>query len=124
MRAAMQTLQIQGYSYQTRQEVLPVLTSAVAHCGGWVLDRKMLSETTMEMRVEVELRAALDLYASMIAAGLELTRSGHLSLTELCLCRQHVRLVDPAQLVTIRVEICFLEEANLHSLLMTGANVA
>ncbi len=120
----MQTLEIQGYSYESRQDVLPVLTSAVARCGGWVLDRKRLSETTMELRVEVELRAALDLYAGMIGAGLELTRCGHLSLTELCLCRKHVRVIDPAQLVTIRVEICFLGEANLQSLLTTSVSVS
>lgn len=120
----MQTLQIQGYSYEDRQGLLPVLTRAVAHCGGWVLDRRMLSEATLEIRVEVELRAALDLYAGMIAAGLELTRSGHMALTELCLCQKHVPLLDATQLVTIRVEISFLEEANLHSLLMTGTSAA
>lgn len=120
----MHTVQIQGYSYAERQGLLPVLTRAVAQCGGWVLDRKMLSDSTLEIRVEVELRAALDLYAGMVAAGLELTRTGHMALTELCLCLKHVPLLDATQLITIRVEISFLEEANLHSLLMTGAAVA
>lgn len=120
----MQTLQIQSYSYENRQGLMPMLTSAVASCGGWVLDRRMLSEATLELRVEVELRAALDLYAELIAAGLELTRSGHIAFTELCLCSKHTHLVDQSQLITLRLEISFLEEANLHSLLLTGINVA
>ncbi len=120
----MQTLQIQGYSFEDRQGLLPMLTSTVAGCGGWILDRRMLSPTSMELRVEVELRAVLDLYAGMIAAGLELTKSGHIGLTELCMCQRHVQLLDPAQLVTIRLDISFLEEATLHSLTMTGASLA
>ena len=120
----MQTLQIQGYSYEDRQGLLPVFTSAVAQCGGCVLDRKMLSEATLEVRVQVELGAALDLYAGMIAAGLELTRSGHLALTGLCMCQKHVPLLEGSQLVTIRVQIFFLDQTNLHSLLITGASAA
>ena len=72
----MQSLSIQGFSYDERQGLLPTLISAFAECGGWVLDRKTLSARTLEIRLEIQLRSALDLYASIVASGLELTRSG------------------------------------------------
>ena len=106
---AMQNSQIQGYSYQDRQGLLPVLATTLAHCGGCVRGRKMLSPTTLAIEVKIELIAVLDLYAGIISAGLELTRAAHLTLTELCLRRQHIHLVDAGQVVTIQLEISFLQ---------------
>ena len=71
----MQSLDIQGFSYEERHGLLPTLTSAFADCGGWILDRKTLSPTTIEFRVEIQLRAVVDLYSSILGSGLELTRS-------------------------------------------------
>ena len=120
----MQPLDIQGFSYEERHGLLPALTTAFANCGGWVLDRKTLSPTMMEFRLEIQLRAAVDLYASIVASGLELTRAGHLSLTELCACRSHQVAADLSNVVSIRIEISFLDDMTLHSLLMTGAPLA
>jgi hypothetical protein len=115
-----QSLDIQGFSYEERQGLLPTLTSALAECGGWVLNRKALSPTTMEFRVEIQLRAVIDLYASIIASGLELTRSGHLGFTHLCTCRKNLTVpADLGQVVAIRLEISFLEDATLHSLFLS-----
>ena len=112
----MQLLDIQGFSYEERHGLLPIFTSAFADCGGWILDRKTLSPSTMEFRVEIQLRAVIDLYASVIASGLELTRSGHLGLTHLCTCRKNISTpTDLSQIVTIRIEISFLEDATLQS---------
>jgi hypothetical protein len=121
----MQSLDIQGFSYEERHGLLPMLTTAFADCGGWVLDRKTLSPTMMEFRVEIQLRAAVDLYASIVASGLELTRAGHLALTELCACRRHQpATADLSAIVSIRIEISFLDDMTLHSLLMTGTPLA
>jgi hypothetical protein len=112
----MQSLDIQGFSYEERHGLLPTLTSALADCGGWVLDRKTLSPTTMEFRIEIQLRAVIDLYSSILASGLELTRGGHLGLTHLCTCRKNLLTpADLGQIVAIRIEISFLEAATLHS---------
>jgi hypothetical protein len=114
----MQLLDIQGFSYEERHGLLPTLTSAFADCGGWILDRKTLSPTTMEFRIEIHLRSVVDLYASILASGLELTRAGHLGLAHLCTCRKNFATpTDLGQIVTIRLEISFLEDATLHSLL-------
>lgn len=121
----MQPLDIQGFSYEERHGLLPALTTAFADCGGWILDRKTLSASMVEFRLEIQLRAAIDLYASLIASGLELTRSGHLALTELCACRSHqAATADLSNVVSIRIEISFLDDMTLHSLLMIGAPLA
>jgi hypothetical protein len=112
----MQSLDIQGFSYEERHGLLPTLTSGFADCGGWILDRKTLSPSTMEFRLEIQLRAVVDLYASVIASGLELTRAGHLGLTHLCVCRKNLATsAELGQIVSIRLEISFLEDATLQS---------
>ena len=118
----MQLLEIQGFSYDERQGLLPTLTSSLANCGGWVLGRKTLSPSMTEIRLEIQLRSIVDLYASIVSSGLELTRAGHLALTDLCTCRKNLATpADMGQVVTIRLEISFLEDVTLHSLLMTGS---
>jgi hypothetical protein len=117
----MQSLDIQGFSYEERHGLLPTLTSAFADCGGWVLDRKTISPTTIEFRIEVQLRVIVDLYAALVSSGLELTRSAHLALTDLCTCRKHFKTTaDLGQIISIRLEISFLEELTLYSLLAAG----
>ena len=113
----MQSLDILSFSYEERSSVLSLLTASFADCGGWVLDRRTISPATSEFRIEIQLRSALDLYVGIISAGLELTRSAHLALTDLCNCRKHLRSVDLGQIISIRIEISFLEDVPLHSLL-------
>lgn len=116
----MHSLDIQGFSYEERNGLLLGLTTAFSDCGGWVIDRKTLSPTVVEFRIEIQLRSIVDLYASLVAAGLELTRSGHLALTELCTCRKNLSAkADLGHVIAIRLEISFLEDVTLHSLLMT-----
>ncbi len=125
MQANDTTHNLQGYSYQERQGLLPNLTSAFSLCGGWVLERKTTSASTMEFRIEIQLRSIVDLYASLIAQGVELTRSAHATLTDLCTCRHYLgRGRQSGQVVCIRLELSFLEDVTLQSLLMTGSALA
>jgi hypothetical protein len=121
----MQSLDIQGFTYEQRKGLLPDLTTAFSNCGGWVIERKTLSTTNMEFRVEIQLRAALELYAAIVATGVELTRAGHETLTELCTRCKHLRLAtELGQIVSIRLEISFLDDITLTSLLAGGASLA
>ena len=61
----------------------------------------------------------------MIGSGLELTRTTHASLKDLCTCRYNTgRPAASGQIVTMRLELRFLEDVTLHSLLMTGSGIA
>jgi hypothetical protein len=117
----MHSLDIQSFSYEERHGVLPTLTYAFAECGGWILDRRTLSPSTLEFRLEIQLRAVIDLYACILASGIELTRDGHLGLTHLCTCRKNLTApTELGQVISIRLEISFLEDVTLHSLLNAG----
>lgn len=114
----MQPLEIHSFSYDDRTGVLPHLLSAVADGGGWILERRVVSPSMVHVSIEAQLRSIVELYGAMIASGLELTRSSHLVLTDLCTCRRNaVEMADLGQLVTLRLEISFLEELTLNSLL-------
>ena len=116
---------LQGYSYTERAILLPNLTTAFTHCGGWVLDRKTTSPTTIEFRLELQLRAVVELYAALVAAGIELTSIAHETLAGLCTCRRHgASAINLRQVLTFRLELSFLEDVTLHSLLMTGSGLA
>jgi methionine synthase I (cobalamin-dependent) len=121
-----QTHDLQGYSYQDRQGLLPNLTRAFTDSGGWVLERKTTSATTMEFRIEIQLHGIVELYSSLVATGLELTRGTHDTLTALCTSRKHIAgsMQPGRRLLTIRLELNFLEDVTLHSLLMTGSGLA
>jgi hypothetical protein len=114
----MPSLDIQGFSYDDRSDVLPGLLVALADCGGWVLDRRAVNASLIELRVEVQLRSILDLYGAIVAAGLELTRSSHMLLTDLCTCRRNVSDgMDLGQVVVVKMQLSFVEEISLHSVL-------
>ncbi|MCU1320681.1 MAG: hypothetical protein JWM43_330 [Acidobacteriaceae bacterium] len=115
----MRSIDLQTFSYEDRTSVLAELTNSFAECGGWVLDRRTLSPNLTQFHIELQLRAVLDLYAALISAGVELTRAAHLGLTDLCTCRKHVSTIDLGQVVSLRIEINFLEDVTLHSLLST-----
>jgi hypothetical protein len=121
----MESLDIQAFTYEPSYGLLPDLTAALSNCGGWVLDRKTLSPTNMEFHVEIQLRAVLDLYAAILATGVELTRSGHETLTELCTRRKHLRITaELGQIVALRLEISFLDDIALRSLLSGCSGLA
>jgi hypothetical protein len=121
----MESLGIQAFTYEQRHGLLPDLTDAFANCGGWLLERKTLSATNMEFRVEIQLGAILDLYAAIIATGVELTRSGHKALTDLCTRRNHLRSnAEIGQIIAIRLEVTFLDDLTLHSVLVSGSGLA
>ena len=124
-QAPLQVFALAAYCYAERTTLLPALNSALAQSGGWVLERRALSATTMEFLFEVQLQTILELYASLVGIGVELTRNAHTSLTELCTCMQHRNsTANPFQVVTLRLEINFLTDVTLHSILMTGADLA
>jgi len=125
MESELQTHDLRGYSYDDRQGLLPTLTSALTNCGGWVLDRKTTSPTTIELRIEIQLQGIVELYASLVGTGLELTRGTHDTLTALCTSRKYIASsAHSCQLLSIRLELNFLEDVTLHSLLMTGSGMA
>jgi len=114
-----------GYCYGDRLSLVPQLLSSLADCGGWVLERRTISSAAMEVRLEIQLVCIQELYAALVALGIELTRGSHTTLTDLCTCRKHLSAAkDSHQVVVLRLEVNFLADITLHSILMTGSGLA
>ena len=93
------------------------------HCGCWVLARGTLPSSQIELVFEVHLRSAFDLYGALIAAGVELTRDSHAALTGLCTLRRHhpaphLAALDSYRIVTVRLEVSFVDEDDIESALV------
>jgi len=119
----MDAIELQAHTYEERHGLLSGLTTAVSLCGAWVVERKTLSATAVEFRLEIQLRMIVELYAAFLSVGVEFGRDGHQTFVELCTRRKHME-VDQQGLLTIRMELSFLDDVTLHSLLMSETNVA
>lgn len=83
-------MQMKAVSIEEPSRLVQSLTGAILGCGGWVLSRGANDAGTINMLFEFERQACVDIYSLLIAAGLELSQSGHIRFTELCQCtRSH-----------------------------------
>jgi hypothetical protein len=120
----MESLEIQGFTYDQRQGLLEDLAAVFNNCGAWVLGRKTVSPASIEFQVEIQLRSILDLYAGIVGTSLELTRPAHEALTDLCTRRKHRRITaELGCIVAIRIVVVFVDGAVLHSMLYGSASV-
>ncbi|ADV81594.1 hypothetical protein [Terriglobus saanensis] len=110
----MSPIALQGFSYRESSVLLYSLVSAISRSGGWVLEKKALAGRGIALRVEVQSRDMLDLYAALLAAGLELTRWSHLALAERCTCRQHLTSPEnQRQVIPLCLNISFLNDTSM-----------
>jgi hypothetical protein len=118
-------MDIETYSYAERRVIFPAITEALEFCGCWLLDRRPLSFTQVEFRFELPLRTVVELYAALIAAGLELTRTSHEELITLCTLRQHQDYPSCLPgVITVRLEVSFLEDGSTNPDMSFGTFIA
>ncbi len=115
---------VHAFSYELREGLVARLTRMLTACGAWVADQNTLSDSAIELLLEIRVGAALDLYVALAKAGVELTLSGQQSLTLLCSKARYPQLRRVGEVVTIRLELRFLEDASLQSLLTPCASMA
>ena len=119
------TVELEAFSDNYRSGALPDLTTCLNDCGGWVLERRASSATSMEFRVELRLESILELYASLVATGIELTCKAHATLTDLCTCRRNAeRLSTAGETVVLRLVLHFRKQLTMTMLLATGSAAA
>ena len=85
--------------------LVPILTGAILGCGGWVLSRGANDTGTVNMLLEFERQACVDIYSVLVATGLELSQSGHIRFTELCQCTRSHQLDCGAEIASVDLEI-------------------
>ena len=104
-------LRLRGFTYLERTSLMPELGVSIDHAGGWILDRRTLDATLLELVMESQAASLPDVYGALLSSGLELTRDSHRALAQRCLCSQHLPLRrGPAGIVLMYVGIQFLEQ--------------
>jgi hypothetical protein len=106
-----QPVELRCFTYDDRRVVFAEMVRALDRCGCWREVMQATSPTQVEICFTVMLSAADELYGGLIAAGVEMTREAHQSLTWLCTLRRH----QPERLrlygaLDIRLEMNFLIE--------------
>lgn len=96
-------LRLTATSPEDPQRVMRFLTGAVLSCGGWVLSRSMAGSDTVEISFEFARAVSLEIYSVLIAAGLELSRDAHMSLTELYQCTRNLMPAKAFDVARVRL---------------------
>jgi hypothetical protein len=98
-------MQMKAISIEEPGRLVQTLTGAILGCGGWVLSRGANDTGMINMLFEFERQACVEIYSLLIAAGLELSQSGHIRFTELCQCTRSQRKDCGSEIASIDLEI-------------------
>ena len=98
-------LHMNAISAEEPSRLVRLLTGAILGCGGWVLSRSASDTGTVNMLFEFERQACVDIYSVLVAAGVELSQSGHIRFTELCQCTRNQRRRCDGEIASIELEI-------------------
>lgn len=98
-------LEMKAVSAEEPSRLVKSLTGAILGCGGWVLSRGATDSGTVNMLFEFERQACLDIYSVLIAAGLELSQTGHFRFTELCQCTRSRQKECGTEIASVDLEI-------------------
>jgi hypothetical protein len=98
-------MQMKAVSIEEPARLVQTLTGAILGCGGWVLSRGANDSGMISMLFEFERQACIDIYSVLIAAGLDLSQSGHIRFTELCQCTRSNKQDCGAEIASVDLEI-------------------
>jgi len=98
-------MQMKAVSIEEPSRLVQSLTGAILGCGGWVLSRGASDTGTVNMVFEFERQACVEIYSVMIAAGLELSQSGHVRFTELCQCTRSHQQDCGTEIASVDLEV-------------------
>ncbi len=98
-------MQMKAISIEEPGRLVQTPTGAILGCGGWVLSRGANDTGMVSMLFEFERQSCVEIYSLLIAAGLELSQSGHIRFTELCQCTRSQRKDCGSEIASIDLEI-------------------
>ena len=105
----MPLIDLRGHTYEDHQELLPGLIETMNTCGCWLLEQRTLSTTATELNFELQLRSVFELYSTLLASGIDLSRDSHLRMKSLCTVRDHnPHRAKRRRILTVRLELIFL----------------
>ena len=98
-------LEMKAVSAEEPSRLVASLAGDIAECGGWVLNGGADDRGKINFLFEFERHSCLDIYCILVAAGVELTRSGHLRFTELYQCTRSQQRSCGAEIASVDLEI-------------------
>jgi hypothetical protein len=114
-------MQMKAISIEQPAHLVKTLTGAILGCGGWVLSRGANDTGTVSMLFEFERQACVEIYSVLIAAGLDLSQSGHIRFTELCQCTRSHQQECGNEIASIDLEIQTFPVETVHGSLAHDA---
>src|SRR5580658_10244835 len=98
-------MEMKAVSAAEPSRLVQTLTGAILASGGWVLSRGANDSGMVSMLFEFERQACVEIYSLMIAAGLDLSQTGHIRFTELCQCTRSNHAECGTEIASIDLEI-------------------
>lgn len=98
-------LHMKAVSAEEPSRLVRSLTGAILGCGGWVLSRGATDTGMITMLFEFERQACLEIYSTLVAAGVELSPVGHRRFTELCQCTRTRQRECEEEIASVDLEI-------------------
>jgi hypothetical protein len=98
-------MEMKAVSIEEPSRLVQTLTGAILASGGWVLSRGANDTGMVSMLFEFERQACVEIYSLLIAAGLDLSQSGHIRFTELCQCTRSHQKDCGSEIASIDLEI-------------------
>jgi hypothetical protein len=83
-------LKLTALSADDPQRLVRFLSGVLLACGGWILTRSTQGNELAEMDFEFARAACVEIYAALIASGLDLSRDSHRQMAELCHCTRNL----------------------------------
>jgi hypothetical protein len=107
-------ISIHGYSSANRSELQPLLLQLLVERYAWMLEEVSSSPSEFRLKFELALFDIVEVYAALQQTGIHLTPLAHRSLTEMCLCRQHLDIQQEVQTITIDLRVITYAEERAH----------
>jgi hypothetical protein len=114
-------MQMKAISIEEPSRLVQSLTGAILGCGGWVLSRGANDTGMVNMLFEFERQTCVEIYSILIAAGLELSQSGHIRFTELCQCTRSHQQECGTEIASIDLEVQTFPTDPMRDTCATGA---
>lgn len=103
-------LKLTAASGDDPERLVRFLSGVLLASGGWVLSRATQGREAAEIDFEFVRSTCLEIYAALVASGIELSRDSHQQLAELCACTQ--RLMREKAYEIARVDLVIYGDPN------------
>jgi len=98
-------LRLIAHSEDAPEKAVYYLTGAIMACGGQMLSRRFHSDGSAALECEFPRAICVEIYCALLSAGLQLSRSSHMKMAELCLRTYALPEDFQHQVVALELEV-------------------